>query len=117
MTPEGSVLRACLDLLAAERIWHCRMNTGALKVDKRFFRFGKKGMADILSTPWIFERCDDSWSIRPLWIEAKAAKGRQTEDQAEFEREVSEQGHHYLLVRDVDTLKSWLIEHGVIRSK
>lgn len=115
-TKESGVLRACLDLLAAEKIFHRRWNTGAVKAGNRFYRFGKPGDGDILTTPMSRLKCnDDHWNhLYVLWIECKSDSGKQTEEQAAFEREVSEQGHHYLLVRDVDTLKQWLKEHGVL---
>jgi hypothetical protein len=118
--PESGVLRACLDLLAAERIWHLRMNTGAMKIGKRFTRFGRPGTADILATPKV-ESAD--WcgllivrikAPHPLWIECKSDSGKQTEDQQFFQAEVEAQGHAYLLVRDVDTLRDWLKERGVV---
>lgn len=120
-TPESGVLRACTDLLTAERIWWCRMNTGAVKDGKRFFRFGKKGMADILASAQphnleVAHKCEDWCCPDPqfLWIECKAEKGEQTEDQIAFEKEVSMAGHHYLVVRDVNTLIAWLKDHGCI---
>lgn len=119
-TAEADVLRACCDLLTAERIWWRRWNTGAVKNGKRFFRFGKPGDADILAVPQF--KCDCGangnicprrWSV-PLWIECKADKGRQTGEQRDFEIEVTTLGQHYLLVRDVDTLRNWLKERGII---
>lgn len=120
--PESGVLKACLDLLAAEKIWHRRWNTGAVKTGKRFFRFGEPGDGDILVLPrslrvpgselgtwarWI------GGAPAVLWIECKSDSGAQTKDQRDFQKEVESQGHHYLLVRDVDTLREWLKTHGV----
>lgn len=123
--PESGVLRACLDLLAAEKIWHRRWNTGAVKTGKRFFRFGKSGDGDILASPKQTMAFNSIDPFRPrleavplyLWIECKSDSGEQTDAQIEFEKEVSEEGHHYLLVRDVDTLRRWLIEHGCFSTK
>lgn len=117
--PESGVLRACLDLLAAEKIWHRRWNTGAVKTGKRLFRFGKPGDADILAAPHRSMECCNKvhrfrW-IDFLWIECKSDSGKQTADQKEFEREVRGQGHQYLLVRDVDQLRDWLRKHGGVR--
>lgn len=120
---ESGVLRACLDLLAAERIWHCRMNTGAVKDGGRFFRFGRKGMADILVSPKLCTHLsDDGYADAGLnkcctgavklpafiWIECKSDKGKQTDAQKEFQKEVEAQGHTYLLIRDVSELQEWL---------
>lgn len=128
---EAGVLRACLDLLAAEKVWYLRMNTGAMKVGNRFTRFGRQGTADILCVPWIKQTCDHMREIEqttglrhqghyhtlthPLWIECKSGNGKQSTWQAEFQTEVEENGHHYLLVRDVDTLRDWLKAHGATR--
>jgi hypothetical protein len=115
--PESGVLRACLDLLAAEKIWHMRMNTGAMsgshKGKRWFVRYAKPGTADILAAHTGLHHCLDHGLERTaafLWIECKGSHGRQTPEQELFEREVSEQGHHYLLVRDVETLRNWLKE-------
>lgn len=137
--PESGVLRACLDLLAAEKIWHERRNVGAVKNGNRFIRFGVPGTADILAIPLVTVEliCDadepdtaKSWLVRwvagarfnlwkwkqprPLWIECKSDTGKQTEKQAEFEREAKKAGHAYLLVRDSDELKAWLKANGAI---
>lgn len=125
---ESGVLRACLDLLAAEKVWHLRMNTGAMKAGKRFTRFGRPGTADILASPTGPARSRRRHSngtgpvfsiggITPtvpkiLWIECKSDSGCQSEQQKEFQKEALKAGHHYLLVRDVDTLRDWLKAHG-----
>jgi hypothetical protein len=109
-TPEGYVLDAVLDLLSVERIWHRRMNTGAHVVaatettKRRFIKFGSKGMADVLATPFLFSR-------KPviLWIETKW-KSKQREAQKEFQAEVEEAGHYYLLARSTDDVIAWLKE-------
>ena len=100
MTPEGQVVRACLDLLAAERILAFRMNTGAVKVGKRFFRFGTVGMADILAFPY-------GWV---LWVECKATT-KQTAEQKSFGDLVTHHCHDYIIVEDSDELHGWLRSH------
>lgn len=120
-TPESRVLKACLDLLAWHRVWHRRWNTGAVKNGTRFFRFGKKGDADILAGPcvrWNCACCADKphkiGIFSFLWIECKRADGKQTTEQKEFELEALKYGHYYLVVRDVKELSAWLKEHGAI---
>lgn len=113
---EAQTQRAILDYLAAQRILHCRMNTGAMKAEHngktRFLRFGRKGMADILAFPkggCLCLNCN-SWQRRhsmPLWIEVKSATGRQSPEQKAFQAEVEADGHSYLLVRDVDDLRRY----------
>lgn len=105
ITPEGSLLKSCLDLLAAEKIWHRRWNTGAVKEGRRFFRFGRKGDADI---QFILRRGALQWVC---WVECKTAKRNMTAEQHAFRLEVKEQGHEYLLIRDVDELRQWLKEN------
>jgi hypothetical protein len=108
---ESGVLRACLQLLAVEHIFHRRWNSGSSTVDngdgtKRFFRFGSKGDADILAIPNIRD------VPHVLWIEMKSDTGKQTQEQKWFQKDVEARGHTYLLVRDVRTLQDWLKEHG-----
>lgn len=106
-TPESGVLRACLDLLAAERIWVERRNTGAFKDGKRFVRFGRPGTPDIQALMKA-HYCSNGQFHRVIWIECKAPNGRQTRAQMEFQREAEADGHKYLLIRDVAELKNWL---------
>lgn len=117
-TPESGVLRACLDLLAAERVWHRRINTGAVMSGNRFLRFMKKGDADILASVKIWtdsEQTGAPVALRVahfLWIECKSDTGRQSEDQINFECEVRAQGHRYLVVRDAADLRQWLKDNA-----
>lgn len=116
---EASLLKACTDLLSAERIWWMRMNVGAVRDGKRFVRFGKPGTADLLASPWT----DVTVHGNPvsnleapefLWIECKTAIGKMSRAQELFAEDVRENGHTYLLIRDVDELRNWLREHGAI---
>lgn len=100
MTPEGSVQKAVMDLLAAERIFAIRMNTGAFKDGKRLVRFGLKGMADILAFP----------RRHPLWIECKAPNGQQSPEQKSFQELVVGHGHFYIVARSSDDVLEWLKE-------
>src|SRR5690348_12228433 len=95
---------AILDWLAAERIWHIRLNTGAMagshKGKKWFVRFGRPGMADILAIKYIKTAYGDSHHVN--WLECKTPNGRLSPAQREFCREVSEQGHNYYILRSLD---------------
>lgn len=95
--PEAGVQRAILDLLAAERILAFRMNSGVMRIGRRFVRFGVPGMADVLAFPGCV-----------LWIEAKAAEGRQSAEQASFQRQVEREGHSYIVARSSDDVLQWL---------
>lgn len=98
---ESDIQKGILDLLAAERVFHVRMNSGAMfgehKGKKWAVRFGEKGMADILVIPKV-----GSWTIPALWIEVKNEKGKQPDDQKAFQARVEEEGHRYLLARSID---------------
>jgi hypothetical protein len=113
--PESGVLRACLDLLTAERVWWMRLNVGAVKIGDRFIRFAQSGTADVLATLTRHAEkgehsCDDECCPSPeiVWVETKSPTGRQSDAQKEFQRTVEAAGHQYMLVRDVDTLRDWL---------
>lgn len=122
VTPEGSLLKTVGDLLTAERVWWCRMNTGSIVVgegkSRRCFTSGRKGMADLLALvdsrasgrDGYGSLCDER-HIVPLWIELKSAVGIQSAHQREFQREVEAEGHTYLLVRDAREVAKWLKEN------
>lgn len=125
MTPEGALLAAVKDLLTAERVWFCRMNTGSIMVgegqSRRCFTSGRKGMADVLALPshCIYEGRSPVGvehlrieGPRILWLELKSPKGVQSLAQKEFQREVEAEGHTYLLIRDVRQLQTWLKENS-----
>src|ERR1051326_5282268 len=113
-TSEAGVLRGCLELLAAERIWSMPINTGAIKFGGRFVRFSRAGAADILCTPWLGYGLLSERVMRPAWIETKSDTGKQSPAQKEFQAEVEKCGHLYLLVRSSDELKDCLIRHGAM---
>lgn len=131
-TPEGALLRTVGDLLTAERVFWCRMNTGSIVVGdgpkRRCFTSGRKGMADILALPrnaWCgtcnapplrvprTDKCGACMRhpgriVLPAWIELKSARGVQSPHQREFQREVEAEGHIYIVVRSVDDITKWL---------
>lgn len=113
--PESGVLRACLDLLAVEHIWHVRMNSGAFLPHgkgKGIVRAGRPGLADILASAITRQLGTAAF----IWIECKSDTGQQSQDQKEFQAEVQREGHIYLLVRSSDDLKNFLTRFGVIKS-
>jgi hypothetical protein len=95
---EADTQRLILDWLAAKKIWALRLNTGAMGGShngKRWFvRFGRPGMADILAVA--------QYGTRLVWIEVKAPKGRQSEDQGRFQAEVEAEGMTYILARSLE---------------
>jgi hypothetical protein len=84
------------------------MNTGAARIEGRFMRFGTPGMADIVAYP-------TSCAVPAvMWIECKAAKGRQSELQKSFQKLVQDAGHAYVIARSVDDVENWLKENGAL---
>ena len=107
-TPESALLRLVLDYLAAERIFAIRMNTGAVKTENRFFRFGVPGMADVLAFKQP-EACDYPYSHQiVIWLELKAGRGVQSELQRSFQIQVTDQGHRYAVIHSLEELKEAL---------
>jgi hypothetical protein len=108
---ESDILRAILDLLAAEGVFAIRLNTGCGWANGRPIQHhsGGAGTADILAFPrWL--RLPHGASISPsvLWIEVKSATGKQGPEQISFQRRVEEEYHYYLVARSVDDVRKWL---------
>lgn len=72
-------------------LWY-RRNVGAVKTEQRFIRFGLPGMADI----------GGILGGRAVEVEVKAAFGRQTEDQKNWQRAVERAGGIYILGRSLE---------------
>lgn len=88
---ERDTQKAILQYLALKKVLAYRMNTGAIKTEGRFFRFGSPGMADVVAfTPQ---------SV--IWIEVKGSKGRQSPEQVAFQKRHENLGHVYILARDL----------------
>jgi hypothetical protein len=82
------------------RIW--RANVGVARIGRRVVRFGVPGQADITGIlP----------NGRRLEIEVKAPDGRQTEDQANFQRMIERFCGLYVLARSVEDVRK-AIEHA-----
>ncbi len=103
-TPEGQVLRACLDYLALAKIRAWRNNTGALPdAAGRPVRFGLAGSSDILGVlP----------GGRFLSVEVKAPGGRTTALQDQFLAGITQAGGLALVVRSIEDLRRGLREAG-----
>jgi hypothetical protein len=124
-TPEGSVLASILEYLAVERIWAVRMQSGALPITGkggkiRPMRFGTPGMGDILATPMV--ECENGACQRykmpvVLWIECKAADGRQSEAQKSFASQARAAGHEYLVARSIEDVREYLKTHNLTGSR
>lgn len=94
---EAQTQRLILDWLVARKIWHMRINTGAMSGSHKgkswFVKFAKPGTADILA----------SWADAHFyWIEVKSPAGKLSEAQEAFREEVEAQGHIYILARSLE---------------
>jgi hypothetical protein len=110
-TPEGQVLASIMEYLAVRKVLAFRMNTGAVKTESRFFRFGTPGMADILAFPEkaYSDGADGIWRLpHPLWLECKTPKGKQSEAQKSFQAMVEWEGHTYAVVRSIEDVEALL---------
>lgn len=102
-TAEGYVLGSILDYLAVQRIFAIRMNSGAIRdITGRPVRMHEPGTADVLALPSRWNGWDAIY--RPIWIECKAPKGKQSLLQKEFEAKVKAYGHEYILAYGIEDL-------------
>lgn len=106
-TPEGQILASIMEYLAVRKVLAFRMNTGAVKTENRFFRFGTPGMADILAFPHLpdHDLTPPYVVIKPTWLECKTAKGKQSEAQKSFQALVESHGHTYAVVRSIEDVE------------
>ncbi|MCI0422783.1 MAG: hypothetical protein L0312_26780 [Acidobacteria bacterium] len=106
----NAVVKSVCDLLTAHHIWHMRVNTGAVKVGGRFFRYGIKGAADVLATPRAIRtpgtdiataqtKQDERYPLL-IWVECKFGAGRQSAAQKQFQQTVEAAGHVYVIAQD-----------------
>lgn len=100
---ENRVTLACMKMLTLYNVFHWRNNSGAVRVGKRFIRFGAPGSPDILGL----------LAPRGLFfgVECKTDTGKQTPAQLAFSKEIAMAGGVYLLVRTSKELEDWLIEY------
>ena len=90
---ESDVQRQILDYLKLKGIFHYRNNSGGfMDSQKHFYRFGALGSPDIVCV------------IRGQFvgIEVKGPKGKQSEHQREFQRNLEAAGGRYLIAYDLE---------------
>jgi hypothetical protein len=116
---EQDTVRAILQLLAAHRIPAWRINSGAVKIERRFLRFGAVGMSDILGIRTVYQGTGTG-QVSPgfltgsvaygqfLAIEVKSAKGKVTPAQQGFLNQVTWAGGKAFVARSVDDVKQAL---------
>jgi hypothetical protein len=99
-TPEGAVVKACLDYLTLYGAYVWRNNTGALrdKKDRPVF-FGKVGSSDIIGLlP----------GGRFIAVECKVPGGRLSEHQIGFLQDIERMGGLAVIARSVEDLEKSL---------
>ncbi|MEK6881206.1 MAG: hypothetical protein AABY22_16415 [Nanoarchaeota archaeon] len=93
---EKEIQRLVLDYLTIKKFFHWRNNSGAMvseyKGKKRFFRFGETGSPDIFAL------------IKGTLygIEIKSIKGKQNENQQEYEQRFKKAGGTYILAYSLE---------------
>jgi hypothetical protein len=137
------VMRACTDLLDAERIRYYRMNSGKTFVTNpktgkgRMIKGQEEGTADILmhvkvmvplpdplrvpSSSWFGGPSHMQWMEHgqkmpvtcPVWIECKSSVGKLSDEQIEFRLEAEKAGELFLLVKDAAELQQWIKQNRV----
>ena len=112
MTPEGAVMRAVLDWLAAKHIFAIRLNSGTQigthQGKKWAIHMAAPGTADIVAFPQYQGNCGCGTlhrQITPTFIECKAPKGKQSELQKSFQAQVEAIGCKYILAFSLDDLE------------
>jgi hypothetical protein len=101
-TPEGAVVKVCLDYLKLRGAYVWRNNTGALRDKKnRPVFFGRVGSSDIIGLlP----------GGRFIAVECKAPGGHPGEHQIEFLNQVEKMGGLAVIARSVEDLEKSLRE-------
>ena len=107
MTPEGDLIRSCLDYLAAKKIMAFRVNTmgvydPSIGMHRKFT--GMKGVSDILGI------INVGGVGRFFSCECKIKPRKPTEDQELFMEKVTENGGYALLVYSIDELEKDIVE-------
>ncbi len=90
---EKETQKACIEYLTAKKIFFWRQNSGAFKTERGgFYSMGVKGAPDIFAvikgTLYAFE--------------IKDIKGKQNENQIEFEKNLMHAGGKYFVIRNID---------------
>jgi hypothetical protein len=115
MTPEGAIVKECLEYLQLRGIYAYRQNTGAAVYQgrdgkKRMVKFGKRGASDIVGV---------MPGGRFIVVECKAAKGRLSEYQEQFLNDIKRMGGLAIVARsaaDIEAaLKNAQAEAGILK--
>lgn len=96
---EQNLLRACIEYLNLQGCFVFRNNTGAVVLEdgnkKRIIKFGSKGSPDIIG-------CTPDGTF--LAVECKSPKGKLSNHQKEFLKEIEKRGGIVFVVKSIDEL-------------
>lgn len=108
--PEAAALVEVLQALSAHSAvaWCERMNSGAVRIGKRFVRFGWKGCPDVLG------QLNDG---RLLGVEVKAAKGKLRPEQTVFLERIRRAGGVAFMARDCRDVERELDKAGNVKNE
>lgn len=96
---------AILEYLRLRGIFAYRNNTGAIKTENRFIKFGTPGSPDIICV----------FAGRFIGLEVKTKSGKQNDNQKAFQKELVERGGGiYFVVRSVEEAQE-AIEDAISR--
>ena len=107
-TPEGRVVKACLEYLHVRKIFAWRNSTGAVHTRRAngsegFLRFGCVGSADIIGC------LPDG---RFLAVECKAEKGKLSEAQRYFLADITKLGGVAVVAKSIEDIAAVLAADG-----
>lgn len=113
---ESGVLRACRDLLDVEKLFYLRLNSGKVQtIRKTWVQLCPEGTPDMLLLCSMPVREYARAEKAVVWIETKGSSINHRKAQMLFQMGALDRGEVYLLVNDVDLLRDWLIQRGVIK--
>lgn len=91
---ESDLQSSIMEWLDIHKVFYWRNNTGAFKTENRFVKFGYKGSPDIICV----------YGGQFVGIECKSPKGKQSENQKEFQKKLEDAGGTYILAYNIDTV-------------
>jgi len=94
---ETEIQKQILDYLRLKKVFCYRQNSGAFKTQSgHFYRFGTAGSPDIIAVI----------NGKYIGIEVKLPKGRQSQSQKDFQKQLENAGGEYILARNLSDIIS-----------
>lgn len=113
-TPEGKVLKSCMEYLTLCGIFHFRNNTGGTPLHDGSGRYRPAPKSSVGSPDIICVARDQAghggWAVA---VEVKSATGKQSPSQKEFQQKWEDAGGLYVVVRSASELREELGRYGV----